>query len=200
MNPREYQEQAERTESPEFFGANVESDYFDLAIKEAVRALEPLDKIKKSLFYNRGTYPQTHRKLVFQNVQGYGENEITRRIIHGILGIATEAAELLEALDSNISGHADYDAINIAEECGDILWYVALLCNAYGHNLDDVMTRNIAKLRSRFPEKFTEFDANNRDLPAERVILEGKTVQRADLSDEEKAAISGQFPKLDNAV
>lgn len=37
-----------------------------------------------------------------------------------------------------------------------------------------VMSRNIAKLLIRFPDKFTEEDANNRDLIAERAVLEGK--------------------------
>ena len=36
------------------------------------------------------------------------------------------------------------------------------------------MTKNIEKLRARYPEKFTEFDAQNRNLVVEREILEGK--------------------------
>ena len=36
------------------------------------------------------------------------------------------------------------------------------------------MERNINKLKLRYPEKFTEFDANNRDTDKEREVLEGK--------------------------
>lgn len=43
-------------------------------------------------------------------------------------------------------------------------------------NLDasQIMSRNIAKLLVRFPDKFTQEDANHRDLVREREILEGK--------------------------
>jgi len=42
-----------------------------------------------------------------------------------------------------------------------------------GVSLDEVMARNIAKLRARYPEKFTAVNAMMRDLAAERQILEG---------------------------
>lgn len=37
-----------------------------------------------------------------------------------------------------------------------------------------IMSRNIAKLLIRFPDKFTQEDANHRDLVKEREVLEGK--------------------------
>ena len=39
-------------------------------------------------------------------------------------------------------------------------------------DLIDVATKNIAKLRARYPERFSEYDALNRDLDAERKVLE----------------------------
>lgn len=50
------------------------------------------------------------------------------------------------------------------------------LNDAYAHfnsNPFVGMERNIAKLKARFPDKFTEHAANNRDLEKERKILEG---------------------------
>jgi len=41
-------------------------------------------------------------------------------------------------------------------------------------NIEDVMTSNRNKLKSRFPEKFDTEKVFNRDLPAERKILEQK--------------------------
>jgi len=46
------------------------------------------------------------------------------------------------------------------------------LAITYDINLEDYMERNIAKLQSRYPEKFTEHAAINRDLVKERAILE----------------------------
>jgi len=47
------------------------------------------------------------------------------------------------------------------------------LLKKYGLSQSDVLESNIEKLRVRFPEKFTEENANNRDLATERKILEG---------------------------
>lgn len=45
-------------------------------------------------------------------------------------------------------------------------------CHEYDIDLEDCMEKNIAKLRARFPEKFTSEHAINRDLVKERQILE----------------------------
>lgn len=45
---------------------------------------------------------------------------------------------------------------------------------AFNINPEVAMERNINKLKGRFPEKFTEEAANNRNLTNERQILEGK--------------------------
>ena len=57
--------------------------------------------------------------------------------------------------------------IDVAERLNDCYVYFNL-------NPQDSMQKNIDKLKARFPEKFTEHDANNRDLITERKILEGK--------------------------
>jgi hypothetical protein len=69
-------------------------------------------------------------------------------------------------------GNEPFDAVNLIEECGDVQWYEAMLCRALGTDFDTVQRTNIAKLKARFPDKFTEESANNRDLEIERSILE----------------------------
>ena len=41
----------------------------------------------------------------------------------------------------------------------DSLWYMAMLCNVFNWNLNDLLNENISKLRKRFPEGFTIKDA-----------------------------------------
>lgn len=48
----------------------------------------------------------------------------------------------------------------------------ALALNALGSDFGSVMERNIEKLKARYPDKFTEDKATNRDLDTERKILE----------------------------
>lgn len=95
------------------------------------------------------------------------------RAMHGIVGICTEAGELADAYKKHVFYARDLDAANVREEIGDILWYLAILCDTLGTTIEAEMARNIAKLRKRYPERFTEDAANVRDLGAERIVLEG---------------------------
>lgn len=63
---------------------------------------------------------------------------------------------------------------NVGEEYADIDWYKAIAFDELA--LDEGATRSavIAKLALRFPDKFTEEGALNRDLNAEREALDTK--------------------------
>jgi NTP pyrophosphatase (non-canonical NTP hydrolase) len=102
------------------------------------------------------------------------------RLLHGAMGLCTEAGEFQDALKKYIFYGKEMDAINLSEEIGDILWYVALICDTLGEDMTSIMERNIAKLRSRYPEKFTEGKALNRSLETERKVLEGQAMYEDD--------------------
>lgn len=100
-------------------------------------------------------------------------NPETIRILHAAIGLDTEQAEIQDAIKKHIFYGKPLDKVNIAEEMGDLFWYLAILSNALGVSFEDIMAKNNAKLKARFGEKFTEEKANNRDLDTERKILEG---------------------------
>ena len=93
--------------------------------------------------------------------------------LHMVLGMQTEAAEIADVYKKCIAYKKPLDFVNIKEEVGDLMWYVANLCNMNGWDLRDILETNIAKLAARYPDKFTEENATNRDLSFERQILEG---------------------------
>lgn len=93
-------------------------------------------------------------------------------ILHATMGISTEAGELLDVMKKYLAYGRIIDRVNLAEECGDVLWYVAIILRELGLSFEDVMDMNINKLEKRFPEKFTSEKAINRDLSAERAQLE----------------------------
>lgn len=97
------------------------------------------------------------------------------RLFHAALGLSTEVGEFNDMLKKWIYYQQELDQTNLEEELGDILWYVALACNALEVSLEDVMEKNIAKLKARYPGKYTDFLAaeENRDRDAERKSLEG---------------------------
>ncbi len=97
----------------------------------------------------------------------------TTDIIHAAIGISTEAGELLDPIKKLLFYGKPLDHVNLDEEVGDLLWYIVLYCNARGITIFDLMETNYAKLRTRYGEKFTQDKALNRDLDAERSVLEG---------------------------
>jgi NTP pyrophosphatase (non-canonical NTP hydrolase) len=107
-------------------------------------------------------------------VQARMSDPLFARLLHAASGMVTEAGEFMDALKKHAMYGKPLDVVNLAEEVGDQLWYLALACNTLGVEIEAVMATNIEKLRVRFPEKFTEKDALTRDLGAERRILEGK--------------------------
>lgn len=100
------------------------------------------------------------------------ENVSLFEVLHGAIGLATEAGELLDALKKVFFYHRKLDIYNIKEELGDLAWYFACVCDALDLDPHEILDINIAKLRRRYPDKFTKDRALNRDLVAEREILE----------------------------
>lgn len=164
-----------------------------------------------------------------------------KNVLHMIVGMSTEINEILDAWKKHFAYGRELDLVNIKEEIGDFLWYVAnfcsitnfenvefdvqeqwkseekpffhiveankiisdILCNHYsyqeptenyyellqrevyfafeeiiifskvmGFDIEEIAQTNIKKLEVRYPEKFTQENALNRNLESERKILE----------------------------
>ncbi len=96
----------------------------------------------------------------------------TKRLLHAGIGLSTEAGEFLDALKKHIFYGKELDRVNLKEEMGDLFWYLAIACDELGVEFEPLMETNIAKLKARYGEKFSEHKAENRDLSTERTILE----------------------------
>ena len=94
------------------------------------------------------------------------------RLLHAGMGLCTEAGEFLDALKKSIFYGKPMDLINLREELGDILWYMAIAMDELGTSFFEEQDRVIRKLRVRYPDKFNIVDANLRDLDGERRALE----------------------------
>ena len=96
----------------------------------------------------------------------------TKRLLHAGIGLSTEAGEFLDALKKHIFYGKELDRVNLAEEMGDMFWYLAIACDELGVEFESLMERNIEKLKARYGEKFSEQSAEARNLTKEREILE----------------------------
>ncbi len=176
-------ENALKTES-QIKKVKLNEDFFKELRLILIAAGSMLDQIKKNVFYDKpfnvdGLIDNTHllnaaisrlNNLDVNDVTEYGtEVLINPRIFHSIVGIQTESTELLEALDIT---KKELDNINIAEEFGDLDWYKAIGVDELGISWDTVLETVIAKLKARYPNKFTSENAINRNLDKERKILD----------------------------
>lgn len=86
--------------------------------------------------------------------------EQLRNAAYGLNGEAGEVIDLLKKHE--FQGH-DLPDEKLIDECGDVLWYCALLADALGFTLEQVMNRNIDKLRKRYPDGFDKNRSINRE-------------------------------------
>ena len=94
------------------------------------------------------------------------------RLLHAMMGMQTETSEFTDAIKKSLFYGKKLDTVNLKEELGDLLWYVSIAMSELGTDYNTEMTRVIEKLKIRFPDKFTNKNALNRDLDSERELLE----------------------------
>lgn len=108
----------------------------------------------------------------YESIKARLQDDKVVKVLHALMGMTTEVGEAMDALKKYLIYGKPLDAVNLEEETGDLFWYCAILANALDFTFESSMEKNIAKLKARYPNKFTEFDALNRDLNKERKILE----------------------------
>ena len=161
-----YIQNALRTASGNFYPERIDQHQLEGALLKFSNVANFLDMFKKAGFYGKqnGDLPQVLTPMVLPE-------GCSKDMFHAIIGILTEAGELAEALLNAYTGVKPIDAVNVVEEFGDLFWYAAIGCNEAGKTFEQIQDTNIAKLKVRFPDKFTEENAINRDLEKERKIL-----------------------------
>lgn len=82
----------------------------------------------------------------------------SKHALHGMVG---EIGELHSIYQKCYQGHY-FDVTHAQKELGDLMWFIAEYCTVNGWSLDDICTMNIAKLKARYPEGFTEAQSLNR--------------------------------------
>lgn len=80
-----------------------------------------------------------------------------------LFGLAGEVGELCDHYKKYMHQGHDLSYDHMAEEAGDVLWYLAEIADALGLPLEDIARRNIDKLRKRYPDGFDPERSRNRE-------------------------------------
>lgn len=85
-----------------------------------------------------------------------------RLLMLAALGIAGEGGEVVDLIKKAEFHDHPLDQKKVAEELGDLLWYLSTMADAIGWTLDQVAAFNVEKLRARYPDGFDPERSKNR--------------------------------------
>jgi NTP pyrophosphatase (non-canonical NTP hydrolase) len=77
------------------------------------------------------------------------------KILYPMLGLVCEAGEVAQKVKRVILCHDEIDndtRAEIADELGDVLWYVANIADDIGYNLEVIALNNLSKVTKRKAE------------------------------------------------
>ena len=83
-------------------------------------------------------------------------------LVNGVMGLNGESGEVIDIVKKHMFQGHELDNDKIKKELGDVMWYVAEVCEALDLSLDEVMEGNIEKLAKRFKDGFTVNESINR--------------------------------------
>ena len=84
-------------------------------------------------------------------------------LINGVMGLCGESGEAIDIVKKHLHQGLELDREKLIKELGDIAWYLAETAAALDVPLEEVLERNIEKLRSRYPEGFSPDRSVNRE-------------------------------------
>lgn len=102
-----------------------------------------------------------YQKLCKKTAQRFRDKE--KEILTWGLGIAGEAGDVAGCIKKTFS-HKNDEIPGIRENLGDTLWYMAMICNFFNWDFNDVLKENIEKLQKRYPKGFSKDNAKRKGI------------------------------------
>lgn len=75
-------------------------------------------------------------------------------LINGVMGLCGESGEAIDIVKKHLAQGHELDREKLIKELGDIAWYLAEMATVLDIELEEVLTKNIEKLKKRYPEGF----------------------------------------------
>lgn len=75
-------------------------------------------------------------------------------LLNGVLGASGESGEMVDLMKKELFQGHPFDREHYIKECGDVLYYLALIAEALGTTLEEIAITNNKKLWARYPDGF----------------------------------------------
>jgi len=127
-----------------------------------------MDKFKRHVFYGIEDTELTDQ-LSMTYPTGVKRERVEQlcRLFHAIVGLQGELGEVLEKIAECIDENKELDVTNLREEGGDLMWYLNLYFACLNTSFLQIGKANIAKLSTRYKDKFQADEAVQRDTAKE---------------------------------
>jgi NTP pyrophosphatase (non-canonical NTP hydrolase) len=127
--------------------------------EELIDALKYCEHLKMT--FRDSLTANDYQRMAMRTAGEYETN--LAKIRNAVYGLNGEAGEVIDILKKHeFQGH-ELNKESMIDELGDVLWYAALLADALGVTLEDVMNHNVEKLKARYPDGFDKARSINRE-------------------------------------
>jgi NTP pyrophosphatase (non-canonical NTP hydrolase) len=83
-------------------------------------------------------------------------------LINSVMGLCGESGEVIDLVKKHVSHGHPLNREKLIDELGDVAWYLAECATVLDVTLEEVLERNIEKLKKRYPEGFDSARSVNR--------------------------------------
>ena len=148
----------------------IKKELSDEPLKPEIPETKSVDFDKYAIFVDGVTSDPSKDYQSFteslDNLDGEGAN--IQRLLTAAVGLSAEGGEFMEIVKKMVFQGKPWNDDNrehLIIELGDAMWYVMQACSALDVSLEDVVAKNVEKLKKRYPGgEFDVYKSENRSV------------------------------------
>ena len=148
----------------------IKKEFSEEPLKPEIPETKSVDFDKYAIFVDGVTSDPSKDYQSFteslDNLDGEGAN--IQRLLTAAVGLSAEGGEFMEIVKKMVfqgKPWNDDTREHLIIELGDAMWYVMQACSALDVSLEDVVAKNVEKLKKRYPGgEFDVYKSENRSV------------------------------------
>ena len=148
----------------------IKKEFSEEPLKPEIPETKSVDFDKYAIFVDGVTSDPSKDYQSFteslDNLDGEGAN--IQRLLTAAVGLSAEGGEFMEIVKKMVFQGKPWNDDNrehLIIELGDAMWYVMQACSALDVSLEDVVAKNVDKLKKRYPGgEFDVYKSENRSV------------------------------------